>query len=136
MTRRTTADPTIRISRRAVRIGIAVAAGLLSLLLLIGIAAAARANEPVTVASPAQMKVQQSAVERDVEFAWQTVERAIIQNVMVPAARVGTRVEQLARIDAGPGQIHLGSTRLGAIRPGGTRPGGIWLGHVHRHPGA
>lgn len=69
MTRR--APETFRISRRAVRIGIAVTAALLGLLLIAGIAATARANEPVMIATPAQLKVQQAAVERDVERAYE-----------------------------------------------------------------
>src|SRR5581483_8731100 len=41
------------------------------------------------------------AVESDVEFARQTVERAVIENVKVPFAGKGTRIDQLLRIDAG-----------------------------------
>ena len=70
MTRRPASD-TIRISRRTVRIGIAVTAVLLALVAIVGIAMAARANEPVTVATAAQMKVQQAAAERDVERAYE-----------------------------------------------------------------
>lgn len=71
MTRRAATDPTVRISRRTVRIGIAVTAVLLGLLAIIGIAAAARANEPTMAATTAQMTVQRSAVERDVERAYE-----------------------------------------------------------------
>ena len=40
------------------------------------------------------------AVEGDVEFARQAVERAVVENVKMPFARVGSRVDQLLRIDA------------------------------------
>ena len=70
MTRRPAPDA-IRISRRTVRIGMALAVVLLALLAIIGFAMAARANEPVTVATPAQMQVQQAAAERDIERAYE-----------------------------------------------------------------
>jgi uncharacterized protein with PIN domain len=70
VTRRPAPD-SIRISRRTVRIGITVAVGLLVLLAIVGLAMAARANEPVTVATPAQMQVQQAAAERDIERAYE-----------------------------------------------------------------
>ena len=41
------------------------------------------------------------AVERDVELARQAVERALVEDVEVPFARVGPRVDQFLRIDAG-----------------------------------
>ena len=41
------------------------------------------------------------AVEGDVEFARQAVKRAIVEDVEVPFARKGPRVDQLLRIDAG-----------------------------------
>ena len=45
-----------------------------------------------------------AAIERDVEFARQAVERARVEHVEVPAARVGPRIDQLLRIDAGGGR--------------------------------
>ena len=42
-----------------------------------------------------------AAVERDVELARQAVERAVVEDVEVPFARIGPRVDQLLRIDAG-----------------------------------
>ena len=42
-----------------------------------------------------------AAVEADIELARQAVERAIVQDVEVPFARVGPRVDQLLRVDAG-----------------------------------
>ena len=41
------------------------------------------------------------AVEADIEFARQAVERALVENVEVPFARVRPRVDQFLRIDAG-----------------------------------
>ena len=41
------------------------------------------------------------AVEGDVELARQAVERAIVEDVMMPFARIGPGVEQFLRIDAG-----------------------------------
>lgn len=70
MTRRPAPD-SVRISRRTVRIGVAVTVTLLALVAIVGLAMAARANEPVTVATAAQMKIQQAAAERDVERAYE-----------------------------------------------------------------
>ena len=42
-----------------------------------------------------------AAVERDVELARQAVERALVEDVEVPFARVGAGIDQLLRIDAG-----------------------------------
>src|SRR6185312_9887901 len=42
-----------------------------------------------------------AAVEGDVELARQAVERARIQDVDVPGAGVGPRVDELLRVDAG-----------------------------------
>ena len=41
------------------------------------------------------------AVEADIELARQAVERAVVENVEVPFARIGPRVDQLLRVDAG-----------------------------------
>ena len=51
------------------------------------------------VSSSAAMRP--GAVERDVELARQAVQRALVEDVVVPGPRVGPRVEQLLRIDAG-----------------------------------
>jgi uncharacterized protein with PIN domain len=85
----------IRISRRAVRIGLAVAAALLSLLVIVGVAMVARANEPVTVATAAQMKTQQAAAERDVERAY---EQAAIQVNKVRALNLPITAAQADQI--------------------------------------
>ena len=44
------------------------------------------------------------AVERDVELPRQAVERTVVEDVEMPFARVGTRVDQLLRIDARGGR--------------------------------
>ncbi len=95
MTRRSPVDTGIRISRRTVRIGIAVAAVLLALVATVGLAMAARANEPVTVATAAQMKVQQAAAERDVERAY---EQAVEQVTKVRALNLAITAAQADQI--------------------------------------
>ena len=42
-----------------------------------------------------------AAVEADIELARQAVERAVVENVEVPFARIGPGVDQFLRIDAG-----------------------------------
>ena len=42
-----------------------------------------------------------AAVEGDIELARQAVERAVVEDVEVPFARIGARVDELLRIDAG-----------------------------------
>src|SRR5207302_5125128 len=42
-----------------------------------------------------------AAVEADIELARNAVERAVVENVEVPFARVGPRVDQLLRVDTG-----------------------------------
>src|SRR5665213_1997421 len=41
------------------------------------------------------------AVEADVEFARQAVQRAVVEDVEVPFARIGTRIDQLLPVDTG-----------------------------------
>ena len=48
-----------------------------------------------------QRRDDAAAVERDVELARQAVERALVEDVEMPFARVRPRVDQLLRIDAG-----------------------------------
>lgn len=64
---------------------------LLALLAIVGFTMAARANEPVTVATSAQMQVQQAAAERDVERAYeqsaQQVARVRALNLPITAAQ-------------------------------------------------
>src|SRR6185312_16892616 len=45
-----------------------------------------------------------AAVEGDVELAGQAVERARIEDVEVPGARIGARIDELLRVDAGGGR--------------------------------
>jgi len=97
MSHRGPVDVGIRISRRTVRIGAAVGAVLLALVAIAGIAAAARANEPVTVASAAELKIQQTAVERDVERSY---EQAVEQVAKVRALNLAITVAQADQIAA------------------------------------
>ena len=95
MTRRTARDTGIHISRRTMRIGVTVGAGVLALLVIVGIAAAARAGEPVTVATATQLKVQQAAAERDIERAY---EQAVDQVVKVRALNLAITAAQADQI--------------------------------------
>lgn len=95
MTRRAAPDA-IRISRRAVRIGITVTVALLALLAIVGLAMAARANEPVTVATAAQMKVQQAAAERDVERSYEQSAEQVIKVRALSLAITAAQADQIA----------------------------------------
>lgn len=95
MTRRPATD-TIRISRRNVRIGIGAAAGLLVLLVIVGLAMAARANQPVTVATAAQLKVQQAAAERDVERAYEQAAEQVTKVRALNLAITTAQADQIA----------------------------------------
>lgn len=70
MTRRVP-DTAVRIPRRALLPVAAVLAVVLGVALVAGLGAIARANEPRLVASPAQVKTQQTAAERGVERAYE-----------------------------------------------------------------
>ena len=48
-----------------------------------------------------QHRNNSGAVEADIELARQAVERAVVENVEVPFARIGARVDQFLRVDAG-----------------------------------
>jgi hypothetical protein len=51
---------------------------------------------------------QSRAIKGDVELARQSVQRAIVEDVMMHGARIGTRIDELLRIDAGgrrPGDV-------------------------------
>lgn len=111
MTRRAAPDPGVRISRRTIRIVAAVAGGGLALLAIILVAAAARANEPVTVATAAQMKVQLIAVERDVERSY---EQASDQVTKVRALNLAITAAQADQI-AGKAQSDLRALRRSAF---------------------
>src|SRR4030095_12453531 len=45
-----------------------------------------------------------AAVEADIELARQPIERTVIENVMMPSARVGSGVDQLLWVDNGGGR--------------------------------
>jgi uncharacterized protein with PIN domain len=95
VTRRAASDA-IRISRRTVRIGIAVTVLLLALVAVVGLAMAARANDPVTVATAAQMKVQQAAAERDVERAYEQSAEQIAKVRALNLAITAAQADQIA----------------------------------------
>jgi len=95
VTRRPTPD-TIRISRRSVRIGVSVGAALIGLLVIVGVAMAARANEPLTVATATQMKLQQSAAERDVERAYEQAAEQVTKVRALNLAITAAQADQIA----------------------------------------
>jgi hypothetical protein len=71
VTRRARDEFGLRISLVTVRVLLAVAAALVALAIIFIVGAVARSNEPVSVATSAQLAVQQSAAERDVERAYE-----------------------------------------------------------------
>ena len=78
------------------RIGIAVTVGLLALLAIVGLAMAARANEPVTVATAAQMQVQRGAAERDVERAYEQSAEQVTKVRALNLAITAAQADQIA----------------------------------------
>jgi hypothetical protein len=70
MTRRQP-DTAVRISRRTITIASALVGAVVAVAVLFGLASLLRANEPVTVATSAQLSHQQGAVERDIERAYE-----------------------------------------------------------------
>jgi len=97
MTRRAAPDPGIRISMSALRIGLAVVVGILTLAAIVGLATVVRANEPVAVASAAQMRIQQAAIERDIERSY---EQAVEQVRKVRALNLAITAAQADQIAA------------------------------------
>jgi hypothetical protein len=95
VTRRPASD-SVRISRRTVRVSIAVTVGLLALLAIVGFAMAARANEPVTVATAAQMQVQRAAAERDVERAYEQSAEQVTKVRALNLAITAAQADQIA----------------------------------------
>ena len=71
MTQRRRDDVGVRIPMGTVRIVLAAVAGLVVLGVIFALAAVAHTNEPLAIANAAQMKVQQAAVERDVERSYE-----------------------------------------------------------------
>jgi hypothetical protein len=97
VTRRVAPDPGIRISMSALRIGLAVVVGILTLAAIVGLATIVHANEPVAVASAAQMRTQQAAIERDVERSY---EQAVEQVRKVRALNLAITAAQADQIAA------------------------------------
>jgi hypothetical protein len=96
MTRRARDEIGLRVPMGTVRIVLAVAAALVVVLVIFGIAALARANEPVTVASSAQLKVQQAAVERDVERAYEQSATQVTKVRALNLAIAAAQADQIA----------------------------------------
>jgi len=90
-------DAAIRISRRALAIGVTAAGAIVALALIFAIASFVGANAPRTVATTAEMKVQQTAAERDVERAF---EQATDQVVKVRALNLAITADQADQIAA------------------------------------
>ena len=94
MTRRARDELGVRISMGTLRIVLAAVAALVAVAVIAGVAAVVRANEPSAIASPALMKVQQSAVERDVERSYEQaveqVRKVRALNLAITAAQADT----------------------------------------------
>jgi len=71
VTRRAREDLGVRIPLGTIRIALAVAAAVVVLALIFVLGAVVHANEPIATANPALLKVQQTAVERDVERSYE-----------------------------------------------------------------
>ncbi len=80
-----------------VRIAVAALVAVVVLALIFVVGAVAHANEPVAIANAAQMKVQQSAVERDVERSY---EQAVDQVHKVRALNLAITAAQADQIAA------------------------------------
>jgi hypothetical protein len=70
-------DPTIRISRRTLTIAGTVAAAFVAVAVLVGLTTLIRANEPLASANTAQLNLQQGAVERDIERAYEQASQQV-----------------------------------------------------------
>jgi hypothetical protein len=79
------------------RIVLAVVAALIVLAVIFAIAAVAHANEPLAIANAAQIKVQQTAVERDIERSY---EQAVDQVRKVRALNLAITAAQADQIAA------------------------------------
>ena len=96
MTRRARDEVGLRLSLRTVRIALAVVAGLIALALIFGLGAISRANEPATVASAAQLQVQQAAAERDVERAYEQATDQVRKVRALNLAITAAQADQIA----------------------------------------
>jgi len=90
-------DAAIRISRRTLAIGATVAGAIVALALVLAMASFIGANTPRSVATVSEMKVQQTAAERDVERAF---EQATDQVIKVRALNLAISAEQADQIAA------------------------------------
>jgi hypothetical protein len=96
MTRRSRDEIGLRVPLGTVRIVLAVVAALLAVAVIVGFAALARANEPVTVATSAQLKVQQAAAERDVERAYEQSATQVTKVRALNLAITAAQADQIA----------------------------------------
>jgi hypothetical protein len=91
VTRRAREDLGVRIPMGTIRIVLAAVAAIVLLALIFVIGAVAHSNEPIATANPAQLKVQQAAVERDVERsyeqAFEQVRKVRALNLAITAAQ-------------------------------------------------
>jgi hypothetical protein len=95
MTRRAT-DTSIRISRRTIAIAGTIAAVAVALAVLVGLTAVLRANEPLHVATSAQLDVQQRAAERDIERAYEQSATQITRVRALNLAITQAQAEEIA----------------------------------------
>ena len=86
----------VRIPRRAFTLGVIAAAAIVALVLLIGASALVRANEPRTVANAAEVKVNQSAAERDVERAYEQASAQVVKVRALNLAITAAQADQIA----------------------------------------
>jgi len=70
-------------------------------------------------------------VKGDIEFAWQTIERTLIQNMKVPRARIGPCIDELAWTDSCrcvPSHIaDLSAPEPRVVRPKSCTPSTTWI---------
>lgn len=96
MTRRAAADTGIRISRRTLMLGGAVAAAFVVLAVLFGAAAVIHANEPAATATTAQLANQQGAAERDIERAYEQASQQVVKVRGLNLAITAAQADQIA----------------------------------------
>ena len=86
----------VRIPIGTVRIVLAVIAAVIVVVLIFIVGAVAHSNEPIATANPAQMKVQQPAVERDVERAYEQSAQQITKVRALNLAISAAQADQIA----------------------------------------
>jgi hypothetical protein len=97
VTRRAREDLGVRIPMGTIRIVLAVGAAVLVLGLIFVLGAVVHANEPIATANPTVLKIQQTAVERDVERSY---EQAVEQVRKVRALNLAITAAQADQIAA------------------------------------